>query len=63
MKVLQGLICDMEREQKNLIVGVLGEFEGLVFRKMKRRNYIEKLTRDPEVKLLETTGSGTVKVL
>lgn len=53
----------MEREQKNLIVGVLGEFEGLVFRKMKRRNYIEKLTRDPEVKLLETTGSGTVKVL
>lgn len=63
MKVAQCLICDVERGQKSLAVGVLGEFEGLVFRKMKRRNYIEKLMRDPEVNLLETTGSGTVKVL
>ena len=55
MRVAEGLICDVERGQKGLIVGVLGIFEGLPFKKRNRRNYMEKLIRDPEVDLLHTT--------
>lgn len=59
MRVAEGLTCDVEIGQKGLIVGVLAEFEGLAFKKRNKRKYIEKLMRDPEVDLIDTTHSGT----
>ena len=33
MTVAEGLMCHVERGEMGLIVGVLGEFEGLAFKK------------------------------
>lgn len=62
MRAAEGLICDVERGQKDFFAGVLGECEGLAFKK-RTEKITEKLVSDPEVDRLNTTHSETVKVI
>lgn len=47
MRVAEGLICDVERGEKALTVGLLGEFEGLAFKKRSKKKLHREANEGP----------------